>query len=345
LQKLREDYPEERLIGFFYDPNIHPYSEYYLRLLDVKRSCDMLGIELIEGEYDVNSWLEAVRGLESEPEKGKRCSICFDKRFRVSAKMANSLNEKRWTSTLLISPKKSIEQLREVGEEISKKYNIEFISLDYRKNSGTQQQNILAKRDKLYRQDYCGCIFGLKIQRDEQKKLADELFSPISNQIQPDSIEERVELYKKRLDFEENSINYRIVKQRFLNWRLEYGLVKVRKEVVASHIIPYSTLKRDFTRGKIEYSIENIYYLNRDEVKFVTLEFYNEITNCNYKTIEELIFFPPNFDTEINFRSKVLKNPYDISALIVVDKIPTAKIEITLKSHIYEDIREELIKI
>jgi len=311
----------------------------------VKRSCDILGIELIEGEYDVNLWLDAVRGLENEPEKGKRCSVCFDKRFKVSAKMANSLDERRWTSTLLISPKKSIEQLREVGEDISKEYNIEFIAPNYRKQSGTQQQNILAKKDKLYRQDYCGCIFGLKIQRDGQKKLADELFVPISNQIQPDSIEERVELYKKRLELEENSINYRIVKQRFLNWRLEYGLLKVKKEVISSHIIPYSTLRRDYTRGKIDYNIGNIYYLNRDEVKFVTLDFYNKITNCNYKRVVDLIFSPPNFDTEINFRSKVLKNPYDISTLIVVDKIPTAKIEITLKSHIYEDIREELINL
>jgi predicted adenine nucleotide alpha hydrolase (AANH) superfamily ATPase len=50
---MRESYPQVELIGFFYDPNIHPYSEYYLRLLDVKRSCEILGIELIEGEYDL----------------------------------------------------------------------------------------------------------------------------------------------------------------------------------------------------------------------------------------------------------------------------------------------------
>jgi len=62
----------------------------------------LLNIELIEGEYDIDSWLDAVRGFEKEPEKGNRCSICFDKRFRVSAKMAKSLNEKIWTSTLLI---------------------------------------------------------------------------------------------------------------------------------------------------------------------------------------------------------------------------------------------------
>jgi len=81
LEKLKEQFPKERLIGFFYDPNIHPYSEYRLRLLDVQRSCKKLGIELIEGEYDYQNWLKAVRGLEREKEKGERCRVCFDKRL------------------------------------------------------------------------------------------------------------------------------------------------------------------------------------------------------------------------------------------------------------------------
>ena len=86
LEKLLVDYPDEKLIGFFYDPNIHPYSEYRLRFLDVKHSCDKLGIELIEGEYDFETWLDVVSGLENELEKGKRCEVCFDRRFEVSAK-------------------------------------------------------------------------------------------------------------------------------------------------------------------------------------------------------------------------------------------------------------------
>ena len=77
LEKLKKDFPDEKLIGFFYDPNIHPYSEYKLRLLDVQRSCDKLGIELIEGEYDYTSWLEVIRGLEREKEKGKRWHLIY----------------------------------------------------------------------------------------------------------------------------------------------------------------------------------------------------------------------------------------------------------------------------
>lgn len=85
LQKLQLEYPEETLIGFFYDPNIHPFSEYSLRLLDVKRSCQKLGIVLHVGEYDYEGWIEAVRGLENEPEKGKRCLVCFDNRLEKTA--------------------------------------------------------------------------------------------------------------------------------------------------------------------------------------------------------------------------------------------------------------------
>ena len=69
LQKIQEQYPDEKLVGFFYDPNIHPYSEYKLRLLDVQYSCDLLGIELIEGEYDLESWMHTVKGLEQDLKK------------------------------------------------------------------------------------------------------------------------------------------------------------------------------------------------------------------------------------------------------------------------------------
>jgi predicted adenine nucleotide alpha hydrolase (AANH) superfamily ATPase len=255
LQKLQTEYPEEKLTGFFYDPNIHPYSEYYLRLLDVKRSCKMLGIDLIEGEYDVENWLDAVRGLEHEPEKGSRCSVCFDRRFEVSAKKASELGETSFTSTLLTSPKKSLKQLQAAGDALAHREGIAFVAPDYRKASGTQEQNILAKEDALYRQDYCGCMFGLTIQRDQQDKLADELFVPLSKQIQPESIEERIEMYEKRWKMEEAKLPHKIIKQRFLNWRLMMGLLRVRKEVVPAHFLPYSTLKGEYTKrqDRVQY--------------------------------------------------------------------------------------------
>jgi len=345
LQKLQLEYPNETLIGFFYDPNIHPYSEYKLRLLDVQRSCKILGIELIEGDYDTQNWLDAVRGLEKEPEKGARCAVCFDRRFEITAQKASALGEKTFTSTLLTSPKKSLKQLKHAGDTLGAKFGIKFIAPDYRKASGTQEQNILAKKDALYRQDYCGCLFGLTMQREQQQKLADELFSPISQQIQPESIEARIELYKKRWEYEDNSIKYKIVKERFLNWRQMYGLLKVKKEVIPAHFLPYSTLKSEYTRGKIDVQVGDLHYMNRDEVKFITLDTYNRLTQNHYKDIHQLIYSSSSFEKEITARNKLILNSYDLSAILVVQVIPTQKVEILYKSHIYEDVREVLLKI
>ena len=343
LQKLKNDYPDETLIGFFYDPNIHPYSEYRLRLLDVQRSCNMLDIELIEGAYDVEKWLETVRGLEHEPEKGARCSVCFDRRFEVSAEKAAELGEKTFTSTLLTSPKKSLKQLQAAGDTLAQKYGIAFIAPDYRKASGTQEQNRMAKESALYRQDYCGCMFGLNIQRSQQERIADELFVPISGQIQPESIESRIGMYEKRLKFEEEGKPYRIVKQRFMNWRISMGLLRVRKEVVPAHFLPYSTLKGEYTRGRIDYMLQDLHYMNRDEVKFMTLDTYNRLAQTDYHTVTQLIFNPPKFETEVALRGELGMDTYSLSAILVVEEIPSNKIEIILQSKTYSDVKEVLI--
>lgn len=311
----------------------------------MQRSCRMLGIELIEGKYDTHNWLEAVRGFENEPEKGARCAICFDRRFEITAQKAQELSQKTFTSTLLTSPKKSLKQLKHAGDALGEKFGIEFIAPDYRKASGTQEQNILAKQDALYRQDYCGCLFGLTIQREQQQKLADELFSPLSKQIQPESIEARIELYEQRWLYEEQKIEYKIVKERFLNWRQEHGLLKIKKETIPAHFLPYSTLKSTYTRGKIDVQIGDLHYMNRDEVKFITLDTYNQLAQTNYVTVKELIFNTPLFEKELKIRNQLIHNAYDLSLIVVVDVIPTQKIEIAYKSHIYEDVKEVLREI
>jgi predicted adenine nucleotide alpha hydrolase (AANH) superfamily ATPase len=343
LQKLRDDYPDETLVGFFYDPNIHPYSEYFLRLLEVRRSCEMLEIELIEGAYDMAGWLDAVRGLEDEPEKGARCSVCFDHRLEASAQKAVEIGETLLTTTLLTSPKKSIDQLRHSGKAIGARYGIEFVTLDYRKGMGTQEQNRIAKADKLYRQDYCGCVFALKKQRQEQERLTDELMAPISGQIQPESIEERIALYEQRLTLEKANTPYTIVKERFLNWRLESASLRVQKQETPAHFLPYSTLKKGYTRGKIEQTVGAVGYLGRDEVKCITLAHYNHLANTNYTTIQELLFNPPDFETELDVRHAIVSSPYDLSTILVVETLPQGKIEFELVAHAWEDVRERLV--
>ncbi len=341
LQNLKRDFPDENLIGFFYDPNIHPYSEYKLRYLDVLRSCKKLGIPLIEGEYDYLSWLGAVKGLENEPEKGKRCEVCFEKRFLVSAKKALELGEKKITTTLLVSPLKSQQQLKKVGDEFYKKFGVEFVGVDYRSGGGTQQQSLVTKQEQLYRQDYCGCIFGLTIQREAQEKLLDEMFSPISNQTLPASIEQRLELYEKRVKLEEDGKEYKIVKEKFLNYR-QFSLQVLQNKTtnIPAYALAYSTLPRKKTQGRVEFEQNNIHYFNRDEIMFLSLEHFNTLADTNYKDVKQLIFNPPSFEDELNIRTNITNNPYNLSPIIILEQIIQTKLTILLDAVCYEDTKE-----
>jgi epoxyqueuosine reductase len=341
LEKLQKDYPDEKLTGFFYDPNIHPYGEYRLRYLDVQRSCKRLGIELLEGEYDYETWLGLVRGLEKEPEKGARCEVCFDRRFEVSALKALEMGEDKITTTLLVSPLKSQEQLKRVGDAFHEKHGVEFIAVDYRSGGGSQDQSRVTKEEKLYRQDYCGCIFGLTMQREQQDQLMDEMFSSVDGRTLPASIEERLEMYTYRMDLEEEGVAYEVIKEKFLNYRLLSGKLLVAKKVVDAHILPYSKLPRGKANGKVEKSVDNLHYLNREEVTFITLEYYNEMMDSSFSTVKELLKKPLSFDKEVELRQKLLSF-YNLSPLIVVDEIPTAKVDLSLDVKIYEDRRERL---
>jgi len=288
--------------------------------------------------------MDAVRGLEKEPEKGARCAVCFDKRFEVSANKALELGFDKFTTTLLVSPLKSQEQLKKSGDIFYKKHGVEFIAVDYRSNGGTQDQSRVTKEEQLYRQDYCGCLFGLTIQRDEQNRLMDEMFSPISNQILPASIEERLELYKYRNQLDEKNINYKIVKDKFLNYRqFNFQLIKGKKEIIPAFALVYSTIPRKKAQGRIEFEHQNIHYFNRDEVRFLTISEFNQRAKTNYKDVKELIFNPLDFDNELKVRETIVDNFYDLSPIIVVDEIIESKLTIKLDAKCYEDTKEKLI--
>lgn len=343
LQKLRNDYPNEKLAGFFYNPNIHPFSEYSLRYNDVKRSCDLLDIELHQGEYNVESWLGAIKGLENEPEKGERCSVCFDYRFEESAKKAKELNYNSFTSTLLMSPKKSLKQLASAGEESANNHNVDFISIDYRKEGGTNEQSLLAKKDKLFKQDYCGCVFALVKQREGQKKLAYELMSPINQQIQPSSTEEKLALYDKRVELEKDNIDYIITKEGILNYRLLSAKVVANSKTIPSYILAYSLLKRGKTQGRVEYTYENVAFFNRENIRIIDINTFNKLTNSNYKDVNSLNKSPLLFENEVSLREKITKNNFSSSPIIVLDEIVDEKYKIFINSSIFNDTRENLI--
>ena len=340
LQKIQEEYPDETLVGFFYDPNIHPYSEYKLRLLDVEYSCKQLGIELIEGPYALEEWLKLVKGLEHEPEKGDRCTVCFDNRLETSVKKAIELGHDKFTTTLLISPKKSQDKLEIIGKNLSSLYDCEFIFKDYRSGNGVEMQGKEVKKHNLYRQNYCGCMFGLNAQREQQDKLTDELIYPIGQQIQPESIEERLELYQKRNELETCDI----IKQRFLNYRLLNAKVIIEKVVVPSYFLFYSTLKGKKSIGRVEKTINDIGYFNRDEVKIISLDTFNKLSNKSYQTVLELVYNPLVFEEEIQIRNKLTQNNhFDLSTIIVLKDIPDVKVSIFSEFKTYDDVKEILL--
>ncbi|MBT3280834.1 MAG: epoxyqueuosine reductase QueH [Campylobacteraceae bacterium] len=343
LKQLQKDFPNEKIECFFYDPNIHPISEYRLRLLDVQYSCNKLNINLIEGPYDLDSWLKKVKGLELEPEKADRCTVCFDTRLETTILKAKELGHDKFTTTLLISPKKSQEKLSIIGNKLALEHNIQFIFKDYRSGQGMHLQAADVKENSLYRQNYCGCMFGLNMQRDGQNKLCDELISPINNQNLPESIESRLEVYTQRNYNESNNINYKIIKQRFLNYRLISASICVEKVVIPSYFLCYSTLNNQKANGRIEYSKNNIHYLNRDEIKIIDISTFNQLTNSKYNNTQELMYNPLTFENEEKLREKIIHGKYDLSCIIILDIIPNSKIEITCNSKVFEDVKEVLI--
>jgi len=362
LKRLKEDFPDEKITGFFYDPNIHPYSEFKLRSLDTERICRKLGIEYVEGEYDYESWLKAVKGKENEPEKGVRCSICFDHSLEATAEFALKNGDDKITTSLLMSPMKSQEQLNSIGKVIKRKYGIDFYAPDYRKKGGTQAQQMYAKETQMYRQDYCGCIYGIWQQKQDQE-IIDELLSPVTGQILPASIEERLEIYKKRLEYEDEGTEYKIIKENFLNYRLLRGSVKCKVksekcktenpgqtfgsakgkwEIEDSYILFYSYLQR-FARGKIEFVKDGIGYFNRMQIIFAEISRFNEILNKKYQNVKEIIKNPPSIEEELEFREKITNTKYSLSPIIIVDEIKE-KYEVDIEAKVYPDVREILIK-
>lgn len=171
----------------------------------------------------------------------------------------------------------------------------------------------------------------------------DEMFSPISKQILPASIEERLELYTRRNELEESGTPYRIIKERFLNYRLLRASVKVGTVIVPSYPLFYSTINRTSTEGKIDFEINGQFFLNREEVRFITIDTFNSFTSSVYKNTQELMFNAPSVETEMALRIQLTNSPFNTSAIIVVDTIPTEKISLLLETKIYEDTREKLI--
>lgn len=150
------------VVVFFYNPNIYPQDEYFKRLEAQKALCEHYGCELIVAEYEQDEYFEFVKGLENEPEKGLRCDKCFELRLKRTAKMAQVLNIKTFTTSIGISPHKNFEKLTQIGQSIAKEYGLEYFAQNFKKQDGFLRTNQISKSLNLYRQNYCGCKFSIR---------------------------------------------------------------------------------------------------------------------------------------------------------------------------------------
>lgn len=159
---------------FFYNPNITRTEEYRKRVEEEKRLIRELPakypVAFLEGSYEPEQFFEAVKGLEKEPEGGKRCEVCFKLRLEEAARIAaENGGFDFFTTSLTISPLKNADLLNEVGEAAGEKYGIPFLPSDFKKKNGYKRSIELSREYDLYRQDYCGCIFSER-ERQLQKE-------------------------------------------------------------------------------------------------------------------------------------------------------------------------------
>ena len=159
ILKLKEDGFEP--VVFFYNPNIFPSSEYEIRRVELKKYCSKNRIEYFEGEYEIKKFYEAIKGLEQEPEKGGRCSICFNLRLDKTAQFAKSQGIKCFTTKLSVSPHKNSNQIFEQGKIIAQKYGVNFLEYNFKKQNGFKISRVIAKENNMYAQNYCGCKFSI----------------------------------------------------------------------------------------------------------------------------------------------------------------------------------------
>ena len=158
IETLKNDGYE--VIGYFYNPNIHPESEYQTRLNEFEKLASNMALQTIISTYTPEIWLEQTKGMEDEPEGGNRCKICYGLRLEHTAKTALGKGYKFFTTTLSVSPHKPVNIINSVGQGVGEKYGINFLPYDFKKKDGFKKSIELSKKYNLYRQTYCGCKYS-----------------------------------------------------------------------------------------------------------------------------------------------------------------------------------------
>lgn len=167
---------------YFANSNIYPESEYQRRALVQKKFVDDFNattgnnVGFIEAPYEPNEFIKVMREKEltQEPEGGKRCTACFQMRLDLVAEQALERGFDYFGSALTISPKKDADVINQIGLDIQKIYDVNYLPSDFKKNNGYQRSIQMCKEYDVYRQCYCGCVFAAKQQGIDLKQVNQE---------------------------------------------------------------------------------------------------------------------------------------------------------------------------
>ncbi len=143
------------VVLYFSNFNIHPEAEYLKRLEHARRLAEKMNLVIEEDQYDHAEWLEHIRGLENEPEKGARCRKCFEFSLARTNQMAERLDIPAFATTLTLSPHKASQMIFEIAAQFPR-----FVPIDFKKKGGFLRSIELSEEYELYRQNYCGCEFS-----------------------------------------------------------------------------------------------------------------------------------------------------------------------------------------
>ena len=148
---------------FFYNPNIHPRKEYDLRKEENIVFAKKMNIPFVDADYDTENWFARVKGMEMDPERGRRCTECFDMRFERTALYAHEHGFKTFVSCLGISRWKDMAQINGCGERAAARYpDLKYWDYNWRKAGGGARMIEISKREHFYQQEYCGCVYSLR---------------------------------------------------------------------------------------------------------------------------------------------------------------------------------------
>lgn len=158
---------------FYYNPNIEPYDEYIKRKNEeirfIREYPNINKLDIIDCDYDNEKFLDIAKGLEDEPERGKRCLKCYNLRMEYAANKAKELGYDYFATTLTLSPLKDSQVLNNIGYAISKRVGILYLPSDFKKQNGYKRSIELSKEYNLYRQNFCGCKYSKKVLENTHK--------------------------------------------------------------------------------------------------------------------------------------------------------------------------------